>query len=853
MSQYQAQAKAHQIVTCGKARFTVLTSRAIRCEWHEAGQFEDRATLSVVNRAMAKVGFTVEERGKGLILRTADLELCCTDCSKPFSKRSLSATFALGAKKQAWHFGQKDNANLGGTIRTLDEVDGEMKKTWFKNEAGTWTFEWKKVSLGQGLISRSGWSVHDDSDTIAVGPREGAYKDWAQERHPGRRQDCYLFAYGHDYCACLGDAARIFGRQPLPPRYALGYWYSKYWAYTDKEIEDLVDQHDRMGAPIDVMVIDMDWHELGWTGYTWSRDFFPDPVELLQELHRRGIRTTLNLHPADGVSRKEAAFEPMRKRLGIPKKAEKITFDICDPAYMQAYFEELHHPLEDEGVDFWWMDWQQGQGSKLPGLDPLPWLNQLHYDDQLERRPQRRALDFSRYGGLGSGRYPVGFSGDTYSTWKSLAFQPRLTAQSANVLYGMWSHDIGGHMPGRIEPELYLRWLQFGVFSPVLRTHTTKNPESERRIWQYPAPYDGLMIAELQRRYAMLPYIYSELRRVVDSGVSLLRPMYYHSPANEDAYAVPNQYWFGNERIVAPVVSPANSKTEEATVRFWLPKGSWIDCARGERLSGGWHEQGYRIDEIPVFVRPGAVLPAQLEARRCGEGYDHLLIEAWAGGDGSYTLYEDDGESTRYQQGESASILLGHTENGSARSLSLGAIKGSYRGLKAKRQLTFTVHCAAPADTVCLGKSALPFSYRGGPGTWRYDGDTCSLIIDCGTVDLRVAQRVSIKHAALPAKQLDGLPGLLRRLRRVMEFSSLASQSHFLQDDERLGVKVGQCGNRMSRQPEHIGEELAQLRKDLKLLPEVLGRYSRGLKKKNATGAQAYIDQARAIVKTLSL
>ena len=105
----------------------------------------------------------------------------------------------------------------------------------------------------------------------------------------------------------------------------------------------------------------------------------------------------------------------------------------------------------------------------------------------------KRALLFHRWGGLGNHRYQIGFSGDTISVWDSLAFQPYFTATAANVGYAYWSHDIGGHMPGAIDPELYLRWIQWGIFSPILRTHTTKNPEAERRIWAYPEPYSDLM------------------------------------------------------------------------------------------------------------------------------------------------------------------------------------------------------------------------------------------------------------------------------------------------------------------------------------------------------------------------
>src|SRR5438309_2329297 len=159
----------------------------------------------------------------------------------------------------------------------------------------------------------------------------------------------------------------------------------------------------------------------------------------------------------------------------------------------------------------------------------------------MERRGKRGLL-FYRWGGLGNHRYQIGFSGDTTSDWPSLAFQPYFTATAANVGYAYWSHDIGGHLPGVVGPELYTRWIQFGAFSPVLRTHTTKNPEAERRIWAYPAPYADIMHQAFVLREALIPYIYTEARRTYDTGVAFLRPLYYDSPEAEEAYHVPGEY-----------------------------------------------------------------------------------------------------------------------------------------------------------------------------------------------------------------------------------------------------------------------------------------------------------------------
>jgi alpha-glucosidase (family GH31 glycosyl hydrolase) len=234
----------------------------------------------------------------------------------------------------------------------------------------------------------------------------------------------------------------------------------------------------------------MDWHltetgntSTGWTGYTWNPELFPDPAGLFQQIHDLGLKTSLNLHPAEGIHPHESQYAEFANFMGIkPETGQPVPFDPADPHFIQGYFELLHHPIEDQGLDFWWLDWQQGHKTRLSGLDPLWWLNHLHFYD-LMRNGTKRPFIFSRWGGLGNHRYPIGFSGDTVVGWQALDFQPGFTTSAANVGYGWWSHDIGGHMGGLENDELYTRWVQYGVFSPILRLHSTNNPYNERLPW----------------------------------------------------------------------------------------------------------------------------------------------------------------------------------------------------------------------------------------------------------------------------------------------------------------------------------------------------------------------------------
>ena len=281
-------------------------------------------------------------------------------------------------------------------------------------------------------------------------------------------RDLYFFGYGHDYVGCLREYGQVSGRVPMVPRYALGNWWSRYWDYRQNELRDLMVEFHEKQVPLSVCIIDMDWHitrtgnaSSGWTGYTWNREQWPDPDGFIAWLHEQGLRTAMNLHPADGIWPHEAQYEAMARWMGQdPQSQEPVHFDLADPRFVEGYFDILHHPMEAEGVDFWWLDWQQGQRmvhSRRPVaevMDPLWWLNHLHFYD-LRRNGTKRPFIFSRWGGLGNQRYPIGFSGDSWVTWATLEFQPYFTATASNVAFGWWSHDVGGHSAGTEDPELF--------------------------------------------------------------------------------------------------------------------------------------------------------------------------------------------------------------------------------------------------------------------------------------------------------------------------------------------------------------------------------------------------------------
>jgi alpha-glucosidase (family GH31 glycosyl hydrolase) len=672
---FKPMANPKAIVTEGDLRITVLTSRCLRVEWDAARTFEDRPSQTFWYREQPVPPFEVSRSGAGLVLATEFLRLEYVNDGKPLSAESLS--IKLAGSKEPWKFGQTDDRNLMGTRTTLDCVEGAC-------------------AVEPGLASRSGWAVVDDSGKLVF---DG--NGWLTLRNAAPDQkDLYIFGYGDNYQECIADYCRLAGNIPFIPRWSLGNWWSRYWEYSDKDLIALMERFKSERIPLSVCVIDMDWHVVknpyssGWTGYTWEKKLFPDPKGFMQTMHKRfGVKLALNLHPADGVYPHEDAYVAMARHMGInPESKTLVDFDIADPRFMEAYFRFLHHPQEKAGIDFWWLDWQQGARSKLHGLSPLYWLNHLHNYD-LARSGKRRPFVFSRWPGMGGHRYQIGFSGDTVVCWESLAFQPYFTATASNVAFTWWSHDIGGHFWGVEDPELYARWLQLGTFSPIFRIHSSKSSFQVRHPWDHGTAALDASRKALQLRHALIPYLYSMAYRTATESLPLVRPMYWAHPKQEEAYWCPGQYLFGTELLVAPFVKPIDPDTRHSRQVVWFPEGDWYNFFTGVWHKGGRHEAIYgRLEDLPVFARAGAIVP--LAAPECLDGVgnpNHVDLRIFAGADNAFVLHEDDGESRAWESGVFAQTCISLKQTDSVATVAIATPRGDLTVLPAKRAWTVSM------------------------------------------------------------------------------------------------------------------------------------------------------------------
>lgn len=809
-------ADAKAVVTSGNARFTVLTPQLIRMEWSADGQFEDRATLTFVNRETPVPEFKVRESKSKLTITTPALTLTYLKNGK-FSDKNLKAVFTLNGKEVVWTPGMENPQNLLGTTRTLDGADGSKLKE----------------PMEQGILSRAGWSLIDDSQRHVLTPDGSEWEEWVEARPEGDRQDLYLFAYGHDYKQALADYALVAGRAPMPPKYTLGYWWSRYWQYSDNEFVDLVNKLKSMDVPIDVLIVDMDWHEtwglrksnspkdeygqrIGWTGYTWQKELFPSPANFLKWTENEELKVALNLHPASGIQPYEAVYDDFTKEYGWSEKGKSVPFKIDERKWADAYFKTVLEPMERDGVDFWWLDWQQWKESKYtPGLSNTFWLNHTFFNHAERQNPGLRPFIYHRWGGLGSHRYPLAFSGDTYATWPMLAYLPYFTATASNVNYGWWGHDIGGHMFHKTQkatdPELYTRWLQYGVFTPIFKTHSTKDPRIERCIWCFP-DHMFLMRDAIRLRYTLAPYIYNAARENYDTGVGMCRPMYYDYPESDKAYETPEQFMFGNDILATTITQPVDSITGLAPRTIWFPEGAWFDCATGSMYEGGRTEElHYTLAENPHYAKAGSIIPMNpATVKNLQQPCDTLVLTFIPGGDGQLRHYEDDGMSQQYKTNYAVTTVSKKQEGNTVR-VRISPREGSFAGASDSRSYELRFPAVFPPKSVKVNGKELAYSRFPKAGEWTYDGYTLAPEIYTGTTACDAPVEIELAfddYATAHQADLYGMSGVFKRcLDLTVEFKTeqgAHSEPYLMLPEEYL--RVSQCPNFILEEPFRIAE-----------------------------------------------
>ncbi len=367
-----------------------------------------------------------------------------------------------------------------------------------------------------------------------------------------------------------------------------------------------------------------------------------------------------------------------------PATNATVPCDFGNQTFIDALYKVYMDAAPLHLVDIWWTDYG---GCGVSGGNPQLWNNIVIHEHQKYARGVR-GQSFSRFGGVGNHRYPHGFSGDTFMHEVSLYWQVKTTQTAANVLWGYWSHDIGGFhdgqgCPGDATPsnatgaELLLRWIQWGAVAPILRTHCN---HCERRIWMF--PYFEEMRDAMYLRNALGPYLYTAARAFFDTGVAPVHPLYYEDAADATLFTpavAEREYMHGDRILAAPITTMTGAPN--GTLASWpvyLPAGTWSNWNGTQTWDGpATVDLPYALQDVPLFVR-GGILPLKTMASVAGNFPDPLVWALFPGGGNTsrFTLYEDDGDSDAYQGGEfvtTAATLIGDPGKRASLRLTIGA------------------------------------------------------------------------------------------------------------------------------------------------------------------------------------
>lgn len=621
-----------------KYRISIISDSLIRFEYSEEGKFNDYPTMFAYNRSFAKPKINIEEDNSLLIIKN-DKFIIEYKKEKPFIGNRMYPEQNLRVNvvdtDKIWYFGHPEVRNFGGTGYSLDNYDGSSK-------------------VDKGLFSLDGFASIDDSRT----PILDATGNLISPIYGNI--DMYLFVYNGDFGIGLRDYFNLTTLPPLIPRYALGVWWGKDEAYSPAAIQNLVNTFRKEKIPFSVLLLGeyaRTKNKYSNISFSLDKNIFSSSVALANYLHQNHLYLGSNIKSTDNLSIEEEHHNEFSKI--YPKDQDKnIPINVYDSNLMDAFLKGIITPFLESGIDFLWLD-DNSEKDRLRSFAMNYFLfNNMNSD------VTRRNLIMSRNFGVVPHKYSILYSGHTKINWKTLRYLPFYNANSSNIGVSWWSHDIGGYSGGTEDSELYMRYVQLGVYSPILRLSSQGGKYYKREPWKWDAKTFSIVKDYLRLRHKLIPYLYAEAKKYATLGTTLIQPLYYRYPETYDEPLYKNEYYFGSELFVSPVVTPKDNVMNRVVHRIFLPKGIWYDFKTGKKFPGGKrYVTFYKDEDYPVFARTGAIVPlAVLDENNLNDtgSPKKLEIHIFPGRSNTYKMYEDDGHTMRYKSGDSVTTEINY-------------------------------------------------------------------------------------------------------------------------------------------------------------------------------------------------
>ena len=674
INKQNAIANPKNIIKGNKYRFTILSDGLIRLEYSEKKVFLDSPTQVVLNRNMEPVSFEAQEDDRFLIITTKNFKLTY-EKEQPFIGTKFNQTKNLKIDllntDKYWYYDHPEVRNYMSPGYSLDD---------------------NKKKYDKGLYSTDGFVSIDDSNSYVFDEEGNLIKREVKET------DIYVFMYLNDFDSCLKDYFNLTGYPPLIPRYALGNWWSRDTLYTDVNLKKLLDTFGEKNIPLSVLLLNHDWHikNESTSGFTWNKEVYKYPESMIKYMHNINIHMGLSINPFDGIYDYEQYYEQIKQYLQ-PDKKGVIPFNTYDSKTLDVYFKMLIHPLDNMGVDFYFIDHDNEKTR-----DELGVLNHYQFMD-IKKDFNKRPMILSRNSSLTPHRYPILYSGKTIVGWNTLNLIPYFNNMAANKGVVFWAHDIGGFYKGIEDNELYTRFIQLGTFSPILKLGCDSGKYYKREPWRWGIKTYTIVKDFLNLRHRLIPYLYTESYKYHKFGIPIIKPIYYKYPNFYDDMSIRNEYFFGSELFVAPIVKSKEYIMNRVIHKFFVPDGTWYDFFTGKKFPGGRSYVSFFKDEdYPVFAKSGSIITLSSTSSNDTSVPKSLEFHIFPGRSNTYNLYEDDGLTCMYEKGNYLLTSIDYNYLPNNYTVIIRPVDGKNNVVPEKRDYKFRFRNTKKADEVLL-------------------------------------------------------------------------------------------------------------------------------------------------------
>jgi alpha-D-xyloside xylohydrolase len=546
----------------------------------------------------------------------------------------------------------------------------------------------------------------------------------------------YYFLYGPKLTDVVAEYREATGEAPLFPKWAYGFWQCRERYSSQQQILDTAAEFRRRHIPVDTFVQDWRyWEKYGWNAMKFDETQYPDPALMMDSLHKEDLHLVISVWPKFGTQT-DIYKQFKAASLLIPGETPEHEqwFDAFNPKGQKLFWQGIDNGLFRYGLDGWWLDASEPEADPLQGeptyLGPGDFIKNAYplyetsavYKGQRDTTNEKRVVILTRSAFIGQQRNSAAsWSGDIGGNWQT--FRRQIPAGLNFSMSGLpyWTTDVGGFFrpadqyTSAAYQELLIRWFEYGTFCPLFRIH---GYQSETEMWKFGPQVEQVLHDYDNLRYRLMPYIYSAAWGVTSHGETMMRALPLEYPNDANVREISDQFLFGPSLLVNPITEPGASKRS-----VYLPAGSgWIDFWTGKTSKGGETiEAEAPIDRTPIFVKAGSILALGPIVDSTKQTEDPIDIRVYPGKDGRFVLYDDEGDSYRYENGSFSTISISWDDR--SHTLSLGARNGKYPGMLAER--TFRIFVVGEGKGVGIQSDGSPektIRYDGHPQSMRLSG-----------------------------------------------------------------------------------------------------------------------------------